>query len=330
MTPYETDVVALLSDFLKERGHDPETVLGLPASTTAHTGLLQWQSLLQRSERACPLPAFGVQLAEHLQLKHLGIVGYLLMSSANALDALQRAQRYQLLFAGLNPMQLSVEGDQLVMSWPLLNGWGGQLQDELGLALVVQLCRMVLGIRGSLTQVDFVGPKPDQTAIYEQFFACPVQFEQPIPRLIAPLHQVFLPVVGTDAQLCASLDAQAEQRLQQLMPLVHELQTLRQQLLQLIRDGKPRISALAALSGVHVRAMQRSLAAHGTSFQQLLEETRGHLAEQYLADARLTLADIADLLAYADQTAFTRAFRSWRGCAPGVWRQQHGQRRVRQ
>lgn len=320
MLPYEANFVALLYDFLKDRGHDPELVLGRALSPQVQLTSLEWEVLLQRAEQTVRLPAFGIALGEHLELRHLGVIGYLLMSSSSAIDALQRAQRYDLLLTRLNPLQISIEDDQLVMSWPLVNGWGGQVHDELGLAIATKLCRILLGVRGTLTQVDFVGPRPANTDVYEEFFGCAVKFEKPFPKLVGPLSQVFLPIIGANPELCDLLDTQAEARLQSLAPLAHDLQKLRQELLHLIRDGRPRITDLAVHNRTNVRSVQRRLASHGITFQMLLEETRSHLAEQYLMDKRLSLFDIADLLGYCDQTAFTRAFRKWRGTTPGAWR----------
>ena len=43
----------------------------------------------------------------------------------------------------------------------------------------------------------------------------------------------------------------------------------------------------------------------------------------YVKNARLDVAEIALLLGYSEQSAFTRAFRSWTGVTPALWRRQH-------
>ena len=42
--------------------------------------------------------------------------------------------------------------------------------------------------------------------------------------------------------------------------------------------------------------------------------------EAHLRDSALSLADIASLLGFPDQSAFTRAFRRWTGVTPGAHR----------
>lgn len=323
MLPFDSDYAALLHEYLDAQGFDPVSVLGDSLPQSGRISAERWQDMLAHAAIACGEAAFGLRVGESFQLRHLGVIGYLLMSCATSLEVLQRAQRFKMLISGVNPMQVDVESDQLLLSWPLLHGWCGQLQDEMGLAIAVQLSRILFGANEKLTRVDFVGATPDVLEPYQSFFNCEVRFGQPMPRLILPLSHLSLPVLGADAGLRHLLDIQAEQRLQQLMPVDADMQQLRQQLLQLIRDGQPRLAALAAYSGLSVRALQRRFEARNSSFQVFLEDTRKHLSEQYLIDSRLSLSDVADLLGYADQSTFTRAFSQWKGCSPGTWRHAH-------
>ena len=54
-----------------------------------------------------------------------------------------------------------------------------------------------------------------------------------------------------------------------------------------------------------------------------LQNLRTELAPRYLADARLSVTEIAFLLGYGDQGSFSSAFKSWYGVSPTVYRQQH-------
>ena len=70
--------------------------------------------------------------------------------------------------------------------------------------------------------------------------------------------------------------------------------------------------------------MQRRLQEEGTSYQQLLDDTRRELAEQYLGQVDLTLLEVAYLLGFADPSNFFRAFRRWFGETPGEYRSRRG------
>jgi AraC-like DNA-binding protein len=74
---------------------------------------------------------------------------------------------------------------------------------------------------------------------------------------------------------------------------------------------------------VSVRSLQRKLADKGTSFARLLEDTRRELSRQYVANSRLSVAEITYLLGFSDPANFTRAFRRWTGQSPSTFRQNH-------
>jgi AraC-like DNA-binding protein len=69
-------------------------------------------------------------------------------------------------------------------------------------------------------------------------------------------------------------------------------------------------------------SLQRALRSEGTSYRDLLEDTRRSLAEQYIAEQNYNLAQIAYLLGFADQSNFTRAFKRWTGMSPSEYRAQ--------
>ncbi|MDF5982204.1 helix-turn-helix transcriptional regulator [Pseudomonas aeruginosa] len=74
------------------------------------------------------------------------------------------------------------------------------------------------------------------------------------------------------------------------------------------------------------RTLQRRLQEEGTSYQQLLDDTRRDMAEQYLQQPGLTLLEVAYLLGFADPSNFFRAFRRWFGCTPNEYRARRQER----
>jgi AraC-like DNA-binding protein len=102
------------------------------------------------------------------------------------------------------------------------------------------------------------------------------------------------------------------------------LQDVRRAVMRLCRQGVPTLEQVAEQFHLTPRTMQRRLADHGTRFQPLVDEVRLQLADQYLQDDRLPLTDIAELLGYSDQSAFTRAYRRWTGVTPHERRRQLG------
>ncbi|WP_369960332.1 helix-turn-helix transcriptional regulator [Pseudomonas benzenivorans] len=94
----------------------------------------------------------------------------------------------------------------------------------------------------------------------------------------------------------------------------------RQVLCRQLPQGEPKREAVAQALHLSQRTLQRRLQEEGTSFQQLLDDTRRELAEQYLGQPNLTLLEIAYLLGFADPSNFFRAFRRWFARTPGEYR----------
>jgi AraC-like DNA-binding protein len=157
---------------------------------------------------------------------------------------------------------------------------------------------------------------------YEDFFGGPVRFDQPSTRVVLSRHDLALPLRGADAALLAVLDAQAQTLLQQVATVGEPVDVWRQALVGLIRSGRTSLADLAHSLHMSPRSLQRRLAEQGQSFQLLLGQTRQQLAEAYLRDPNVELAEVALLLGYSEQSAFTRAFRLWTGQAPLRWRRQ--------
>lgn len=341
--------VQLLYEFLDREGIDAVRLLGpaptglSPASAPPSVSLADWQAMLATAQQACPAPQhprhrglpLGLAIAQGISPRHFGVVGYAALACANLGDALRRLERYHALVYDINLATLSWLPDRVCIEWGTEQGRPGQLVDETALASLVHLARDMTNrsdeseqasstspTNWPLLEMCFVNPAPADTRPYEAFFGCAVRFDQSHSRIAFASHYLSLPLRKSDPALLALLDQQAETLLQQASRLPAALEPVRQVLVRQIRAGRCSLAALAQALDTSERTLQRRLAAQGVSFQTLLGDTRRHLAEQYLRDPALDLAEIALMLGYSEQSAFTRAFRDWCGCAPGQWRVQ--------
>jgi AraC-like DNA-binding protein len=64
------------------------------------------------------------------------------------------------------------------------------------------------------------------------------------------------------------------------------------------------------------RTLQRKLAQAGTTYVQLVDDTRRDIALRYINDSRLSITDITFLLGFSYPSAFTRAYKRWTGKTP--------------
>lgn len=319
--------VQLLYEYLSHQGHDPAKVLGpLRPSTEHFVPLSAWQAMLSSVQLLDPAPALSLRIAQGISARHFGVLGYAALACATLGDALQRLERYHASVYDVNPAQVRPMAQGVCIEWGVERGRPGALVDETAVASLVQLARDMTGQALAVTLVGFVNAEPADRVPYERFFGGPVLFGQNTTRLVLDLKLLALPLRKSDPGLLALLDQQAERILQDVAvpaPVPAPVELWRATLVSLIRQGQTSLADLAAAHHMSGRSLQRRLAEQGSSFQALLDDTRHRLALGYLRDPALDLAEIALLLGYSEQSAFTRAFRHWTGLAPAQWRKHN-------
>lgn len=331
---YDRDVVQgmvpktflrVLADYLRHQGVAPDLLMPPEALREDPQQLGRYpaedfcQILLRVAEHLND-PLLGLRLGQTIQPGHLGALGYVMLACENLGAALLRIQRYHRLLHDINPIQHHLEGDAMALQWGVARGRPGALFDETGITAIVQfgsaLCGRPLGLRA----VDFVNPPPTQPQPFVDYFGCPVRWSQPVTRLVIPLANLQMPLQQPDPVLRGLMEAQVDVALAHL-PESGDLADMTQRVVaNLARHGMPELEQVAAELRLSPRVFYRRLADQGMNFRQLRDSSLQQMAESYLLDGRLSLADVSLLLGYTEQSAFARAFKRWTGTSPLQWR----------
>jgi len=72
-----------------------------------------------------------------------------------------------------------------------------------------------------------------------------------------------------------------------------------------------------------LRNLQRRLNEKGTSFKDILEDTRRTLALDYIKQSHLSLGEVSYLIGFSNLSNFNRAFKRWTGKTPGDYRSRY-------
>jgi AraC-like DNA-binding protein len=151
---------------------------------------------------------------------------------------------------------------------------------------------------------------------YLAYFGCRPHFAQPIAGftfrtadLARPLHQ----------------DDLAHQAVVQYLTGVtaHQpgmTQSVRTMVRQLLPTGTVNLELIAAQLDLHPKALHRRLAAEGTTFGALIDNTRREIAERYLRETAISLSHLTRQLGYAEQSVLSRSCQRWFGCGPRSYR----------
>ena len=136
-----------------------------------------------------------------------------------------------------------------------------------------------------------------------------------------------LPIISGDSRLLQILTAHADDLLAERHSVSALQSMVVNQLVDLLPSGEARAAAVAQRLGMSTRTFTRHLAEDGTTFGEILEQLRQHLASRYLAENRMSSQQIAWLLGYSELGAFIHAYKRWTGTTP--WRGRKRPRRPR-
>jgi AraC-like DNA-binding protein len=255
----------------------------------------------------------------------LGVLGYVLAQAENLGAALQALGRYGRLLnqAMVSSLERSSEAARVTFSLPpaLL---ATQHQPETALVTLTTFVRATAESSFVPVAVHLPHPRTERTPELEEFFGTRVEHDRPRVALDLPVALLERPLAGADPGLAGYLRQQADQMLARMdVTKAVSLETTRR-LAERLRAGEPAQADVARQMGMSERTLQRRLQGEGTSFNQLLEETRREFAVGYLADRKLAAYEVSFLLGYAEPATFFRAFKRWTGQTPQQYRASAG------
>jgi AraC-like DNA-binding protein len=248
-------------------------------------------------------------------------VGYVMLASPTLKTGLENLARYYAVISDAITLEFEPQASNCWVMFGLIGNTRPLPRQRLEYSLltVATLCRWITRRDVQALAVEFPYPEPADTAPYLRAFGCPVRFGQPRTRLLLTNADLDMPLLSSDPVLFDMHQRVIESR---LVRLGHASTGHRvtEEIVRRLHLGEPRREDIASGLAMADRTLQRRLREENTSFQQLLDDARRDLAQKYLAEARYTLGQVADLLGFADQSNFFRASKRWFGVSPGQYR----------
>jgi len=326
-----TNYLRHLMLLVASRGGNSQRILAIsglnPAELEQPDGLVNVQQflwLLREARAELNEPALGLYLGSQLTITSHGLLGLAAMSSATLEEALQLSCKYVATRTPLVSLQLDTTGRcaRLFMDELYALGDIRALFIEALSVTILAVIDFVVQRQCQPVEMHFAFAPPPYQALYQAFFRCPVLFNQPRHQLVLPKQALQLRSVLADRQMQLQASRQCANELQQWQ----QRQLLSGQIRLLLGRVKGRCPGFAQIAtelALAPRTLRRRLASEGTSYQQLLEQWRLEMAEQYLGTTNLSVQQISDLLGYNDPANFSRAFRRQHaGLSPLRFRQR--------
>ncbi len=303
---------------LKEQGLAADLLVNPEQLIPAHAAI----RLLERSAQATGCITFGLRMAESRTLANLGATSLLIAHQPTLRKSLETLREFRSRINSTLVLQFEEIGDEVILreDFYLSGPEPSRQSSDLALGVLAKLCAAAVGENWKPRAVCFSHDAPPlaEQPIYARVFGCRPQFDSEFNGVVLSSRDLDRPNTKADDQLAHH----ARQLLEQVMNPVERTRTeeVEQLIKLLLPSGRASVQICAASMGMTVRTMQRALDAEGASFTTLLNRARMQLATQYLANPRMRITDIADMLGYSSIGAFSRWHSQVFGVPPRISR----------
>lgn len=302
-------------------GLDPDVLADVDGRIPLATLARLWNEL----PALCNDPEMPLHVLEHAAALEPPLAMLVFLASPTLGEALRRLVRYERLNFDLadepataitvdeHAAHVVLHHERSAVAPPT----GAVIDSHLGVLL---LARFATGTDVVPLRIELRHPPPADPTPYLQAFRCPLVFGAPRDRMSLPRAAMDLPHPDASRTLLSIVQRHAESALADLPREPTFLGDLRRRIRAGLPEGGPQLSTLAEQLALSPRTLQRRIEHEGTSWRRLIDDERRQLALEHVRNTRTSLVDVAFLLGFADQSAFTRAFTRWTGSSPRAYR----------
>ncbi len=323
------NIVYLIGDTLDaDYGIDPTPVyrdLGIDPDGPADRGDRVLNTLVHemwdRADALAQDPSLGIKVGLNLGVKRFPVLKHSWLAAENLLDAIERQMRYEdILDSGITDLQLVKEDDLYVISesYPNPTDYPGKLQVDMAVASVVNLSRMASNKPIGLRRLEVYAPEGTDLGIYADLVDGPITLSDERNALCFSAQDVEEPLRGAVPEIIDTVTQIAEDYLR-TFDTSKVAYRVRELLVQMLPSGPVDQETIADKLYRSASTLQRQLGSEGTSYREILSDTREQMAKGYLKEHKYSHAQIAFLLGFSDQSNFSRAFKRWTGQSPGQY-----------
>ncbi|MEP4149243.1 MAG: AraC family transcriptional regulator ligand-binding domain-containing protein [Halioglobus sp.] len=270
-------------------------------------------------------PLFGIKYTEFVNPATYHAFGVMLTSSTTLRAFCMRLQRYWAYINTGDKVEFDGHGrlryQQIVLPEMFEEPYEILLHESAWVATMLKLIRMVSTPKYAPERISMAFAEPGGfTDQYNAYFRCPIEYDAQSTLIHFSEEDLDLPLAGGNAELARHSESLVYKYLKTFTE-VGLINAARMALFELLPRGQFALTMLAESLGKDEQTLTSELKQAGTSYQQLLGDTRRELAEEYITRADLTVNEIAYMLGFSDCSNFARSFRRWTGTSPTDFRE---------
>jgi AraC-like DNA-binding protein len=307
------------ADLLSQLGLAPEGPVDAGKMVPAAAFYDFFSTVVERDPDSTALP---LRIGASMRSDEYGAFGLAWKSAPNLRGSYARSARYGHVLGSAETYSLEATNDGLFFNLDKAgDGQAGMLvSNEASMAAVNAISDEVSTAPFKPLAVHFKHRARGDASIYESHFGCPVQFESGRDALLVSAACIDAPNTLGDETIASFFDQHLEQQLSSRGQVTGLELQVRRAIAATLSEGVPTLLFIAAELAMSARTLQRRLSDEGESFQSVVDTARRELALRLLRETDYSLAEIAFLTGFAEQSGFTRAFKRWAGQTPRSYR----------
>ena len=278
-----------------------------------------YANFLQLAAHDCGTEHFGLLLARKRSLTVMGLVWSVMCKTPDIRSALEMLMRYLRHHNEGAVVGLQIDGRRACLSYtPKTSGEQSTRQEvDLSCGFGARFLEVLCGDKWKPISMHFVHSAPVDVRPYRQLFKCPVDFDQEFNGAVFDVGILDIPLTDNDERVVTVLS----EYLDSSMPDTDDayIERVKGIIRTSMLTGDCCIDTVARNLSTSRRSLQRGLEQHGLTFKALLDEVRFAEATRFLAESRISMNQLADMLAYSDLSSFSRAFKQRFGQSPRQW-----------
>ncbi|MEO0437023.1 MAG: AraC family transcriptional regulator ligand-binding domain-containing protein, partial [Pseudomonadota bacterium] len=306
-------------DLVEALGLDPEGPIDPARLVPSKAYYDFFAALAERDPEGAALP---LRIGAAMRSDDYGAFGLAWKSAPNLLGSYTRSERYGRVLGSAETYTVEPSADGVFLNLEKAGDGrvGMLLSNEASLSAVDTISREVSASEFTALGVFFKHSPRGSRTVFESHFNCPVHFEAGRDALLVSEKSLNTPNRLGDASIASFFDRHLEQELSSVAANLGLEVKVRRAVANMLSEGVPTLTSVAAELGLGARTLQRRLAREGHTFQETVDSARKDLAKRLLRETDYSLAEIAFLTGFAEQSAFTRAFKRWGGKTPRSYR----------
>lgn len=304
---------------LRSVGLDPD----VPADPKRMVPAADYYALLERLADLDPEPAtLPLRAGAAMRCDDYGAFGLAWKSATNLRGSYARAERYARVLTSVSTYAVEevADGAFLHLHREGPRHPGMRFSNEATLASICSISAQVSTLPFQPLEIHFKHGAPAFTHHHETHFGCPVRFDSDRDALLVSTATLQAPNRLGDRSISRFFRTYLESEVARFEGDESLDRQVLDRVSSALSEGVPKISDVARDLCLSARTLQRRLADDGWSYQSLVDEARRRLSSRLLRETDYSLGDVAFMAGFADQSAFSRAFKRWEGQTPRSYR----------